>query len=272
VTLPKRDTGRGHRHTSCPSQERYCACNGFDGFLLSAPDVGARTGDYRLSEIRTKTAIGVGLAALAATTALAAAWAVHAGTLPDWAGPSGIRGADANPDEADRPYPLRLALPPSAPVAKPFAVEETLPSDAFDLADAAVEGKESEDLPEARAQGGPARTAAAKPLPARIPPGFDIRNFGTGGAAEGGELVRTTKPVILGGNALGAIELAVGQGASVSVDRRALTALLADRAPALTAALEREKSDRVTLDTLRTRDVAIRYDPLRDALVIDTRS
>lgn len=78
--------------------------------------------------------------------------------------------------------------------------------------------------------------------------------------------------MILGGNRLGTLELAVGQGASVSVDRRALASLLAARAPALTEALARKKDDRVTLNSLRTRDVAIRYDPLVDALVIEMRS
>lgn len=171
--------------------------------------------------------------------------------------------------DRDGAYPLRLALPPSTRVGEPLA--QGMPP-LVDLAETAAEAANSEVLSGDSAAGTPVATAGARPEAARIPPGFDIRNFGTGGATEGGEMVRTTKAVILGGNPLGAIELAVGQGASVSVDRKALTALLGDKAPALSAALEREKSDLVTLETLRTRDVAIRYDPIRDALVIDTRS
>ncbi|MCT2558921.1 hypothetical protein N0B51_08010 [Tsuneonella sp. YG55] len=231
------------------------------------------TGDSRLIEIKAKTATGLGIVALAAGMALAAAWAVRAGAMPDWSAPPGVRGADWKGPGAERPYPLRLALPPPVGTDAP-------PQEARNLSEAAgkPQGPQMPGQPEAVEPAravpitGTSARVASRSEPQRIPGGFDIRDFGTGGASDGSNLVMTTKPVILGGSRLGAIELAVGRGASVSLDRRALSALLADRAPELSAALDRETSDRVTLDALRTRDVAIRYDPLRDALVIETRS
>jgi hypothetical protein len=98
---------------------------------------------------------------------------------------------------------------------------------------------------------------------------FDVTKFGNTGSLDESGAIKTSKPVILGGSRLGSIDLAVGRGASVSIDRNALAALVGDKVPALTATLSRAEGDRVPLEALRSRDVAIRYDPLADALVID---
>lgn len=99
---------------------------------------------------------------------------------------------------------------------------------------------------------------------------FNVADFGTS-ALDDGDQVRTTKPVFVAGNRVGTIELAVGRGASVSLDPGALAALVGDRAPPLTAALARVDANRVTLSALRTRAVSIRYDPVADALLIETQ-
>lgn len=114
---------------------------------------------------------------------------------------------------------------------------------------------------------------AISPGPSAAPsaPGrFNVTDFGSSALDEGGQ-VRTTKPVFVAGNRVGTIELAVGRGASVSLDPRALAVLVAGRAPALTAALARTEGDRVALSALRNRAVSIRYDPVADALLIETQ-
>ncbi|MGN3975488.1 hypothetical protein [Tsuneonella sp. SYSU-LHT278] len=221
-----------------------------------------------MDESRSRRGKTARLVALAAIVTLGLAWAVHYGKIMVGTEKT---GAGSTVIGADPAYPLKIALPPSAPPARPPEMDSTFaPTPAPEASPARSE--ETGAAPQISRIREPSVSSAGQPGQARIPPGFDIRNFGSGGAAEGGIVARTTKPVFLGGRSLGAIELAVGQGASISVDRRALSALLADRAPTLSAALERETSDMVTLDALRTRDVAIRYDPLRDALLIDTRS
>lgn len=104
-------------------------------------------------------------------------------------------------------------------------------------------------------------------LPAR----FDIATFGRT-VTDADTEFRTRKSLIVGGERVGALELAMGQGSIVSVDRAELAGLLGDRAPELSATLARLGTDRVTFDTLRTREIQIRYDALTDAVVIEGRS
>lgn len=101
---------------------------------------------------------------------------------------------------------------------------------------------------------------------------FNVTDFGMAASLDEGGKIRTSKPVMLAGNRLGTIELAVGQGASVSIDRKSMANLIGDKSPALASTLTRLAGDRVTLEELRSRDVAVRYDPLADVLVIEPRS
>lgn len=101
---------------------------------------------------------------------------------------------------------------------------------------------------------------------------FSVTDFGMAASVDVSGKIRTSKPVMLAGNRLGTIELAVGQGASVSIDRQSLADLVGDRSPALASTLTRLEGDRVTLEEIRSREVAVRYDPLADALIIEPRS
>lgn len=101
---------------------------------------------------------------------------------------------------------------------------------------------------------------------------FNVTDFGMAASLDEGGKIRTSKPVMLAGNRLGTIELAVGQGASVSIDRKSMADLIGDKSPALASTLTRLAGDRVTLEELRSSDVAVRYDPLADVLVIEPRS
>lgn len=80
------------------------------------------------------------------------------------------------------------------------------------------------------------------------------------------------KSVSLGGNALGTVELALGQGSVVAVGRRDLQSLVAGKDEGLSAALDGIEGDLVSFDTLRDRGVRIRYDALADMVVIDKSS
>jgi hypothetical protein len=212
------------------------------------------------------------IAGLGATIAGVGAWAASAAPPFPW---SGLIGTDGDFFQApiQTGYPIRLELPVAIPVSP--IVSASLP----------VTGGQSPVEPTDLASPAPPETEAlassSKLETHRAPTGlrgsmvavaFNISEFGQSAALDEDGKIRTSKPVYLAGNRLGAIELAVGQGASVSVDRDDLAALVGDRAPTLTDALSRLTGERVTLDALRTRDVAIRYDPLTDALVIDTKS
>lgn len=196
------------------------------------------------------------------------AWAFKTGALPEWKAASLSAMFSEAPVSADRSYPLRLALPPAKPVggmknaqrSNSFALEPrgTTFTPGTELASPSV----SEPTP-----GQPTMRISK---PERLPEAFDIRDFGSAGVPEGKDVLLAAKPVVLRGERLGAVELAVGKGASVAIDRRALADLLGDRAPALSASLERETTDQVPLSALRSSEVAIRYDPIADAIVIET--
>ncbi|MGX7952853.1 hypothetical protein ACWPM1_09840 [Tsuneonella sp. HG249] len=97
---------------------------------------------------------------------------------------------------------------------------------------------------------------------------FDISTFGKGAGASGDRAVRVQKPLILSGSRLGSVELALGQGSIVSIDRQSLQTLVAGKDEEVTAALAGFQGERVTFDELRDRGIGIRYDPLADAVVI----
>jgi hypothetical protein len=207
--------------------------------------------------------------ALAIVLILLAAGAVHTNRAPSWADFVGRPGDVPQPNALrGSNYPLSMELPDA----------ERLASNSAGGRSPAGTSAPSEPVEETGSQltQPPAELARARgPATARqslLPVDFDVADFGDSAAVDEGGKVRTSKSVILGGSRLGTIELAVGRGASVSVDRRVLTALVGDKAPELTAALSRVAGDRVTLDSLRNREVAIRYDPVADALVIDSGS
>ncbi len=210
------------------------------------------------------------VAAIAGIAAIVAVWGVYEGGLAGWSeSGSGVHRISMQ-SPTEHPYPLRNALPPAMPVESTEDAEPTQPPSALQREGpappepaVAAATRASEVAPEQPAQ------ATILPAETKRPEVFDIRQFGSGGTLDAKDVILATKPVILGRDRLGSVELAVGKGASVSIDRRELARLLGDRAPSLSASLERETGARVPLSALRTREVAIRYDPIADAVVIE---
>lgn len=199
---------------------------------------------------------------------LLAAWVVSGNPTTSWA-EFARAPSDRRPSEMPRSgYPVSMELP------KPVRAERApFNGSSPDRQSSLTERGETSDA----RLGQPAAEAPRTQAPAAggrllVPVDFNVADFGTSAALEESGRVRTTKPVVIAGNRIGVIELMVGRGASVSVDRRALAALVGDKAPELTAALSRTEGELVTLDALRNRQVAIRYDPLTDTLVIESRS
>ena len=175
---------------------------------------------------------------------------------------------------ANAGYPIRFALP----AARPLKINREMPivlaaamEDEVKVAELAEElGIDPASLP----------TAQKSPIPAEtrnglVPLAFDLARYGAQAEAAspgtaGG--LRDNKQLVVGGTKVGSIALVVGEGATVSVDRQALLSLVGDRDPALAASLARVPGDQVTFEALRSRDVAIRYDPLADTVVIESKS
>ncbi|MGX7926336.1 hypothetical protein ACWPMX_07160 [Tsuneonella sp. HG094] len=177
-------------------------------------------------------------------------------------------------------YPVRIELPTSrnaeiSPGALGHPVRSGLEST---ILEPIRETVASWAFGEPRLAQAPQRVDPVKVAPASVTPRngllpakFDIATFGRTVTDADTEL-RARKPLIVGGERVGALELAMGQGSIVSVDRAELAGLLGDRVPDLSAALARLGTERVTFDTLRTREIRIRYDALSDAVVIEDRT
>lgn len=204
--------------------------------------------------------------ALAIAASLVAGWAAFSDPVSRWAGFTDMPAGQGPSSPLRAAYPVAMELPDlafagDAQVGKSPSAQEAQRGDTPELA-----AKHPEAPVQTMPRAIPPGPASAPLLPAR----FNVADFGTSALDDGGQ-IRTTKPVFVAGNRVGTIELAVGRGASVSLDPGALAALVADRAPPLTAALARTDGNRVTLSALRTRAVSIRYDPVADALLIETQ-
>lgn len=205
-------------------------------------------------------AAGLGVAGAAGAWALSTA-VPRAAELLSSAGWDGEGGA------SPPAYQIRLELPqtrrPEADGTE-FSADGGLP-DRPDLA------LESAPLAvEAGTQPPPARAAAAQsPRSGLLDMDFDIATFGKEAPAIGSRTIRTSKPLNHGGNRVGSVDLALGQGSVVSVDRHALQTLVAGKDDKIAAALAAMEGEMVSFDALRDRGIRIRYDPLADAVVID---
>ena len=206
------------------------------------------------------------IALLLAGAAAAAAWA--SGAVP--AVNSLFASHERSSTSIAGTYPIRLVLPESRPFENPAAV-------AAALAKVAVDAK-TEDFAErmgidpdfaVTAKSPTTRTTAS---PGLVSIDFDLGQYGRSAVPDPGKGLHDSKPVIVGGQRVGNIALVIGDGATVSVDRSSLLALVGTRDPALADSLGRVSGDLVTFESLRSRDVAIRYDPLADAVVIESKS
>ena len=216
--------------------------------------------------------LSIGAACL--TACLAAIWSIEALPTESWMQQfsrdrDGELGGFGVPN-----YPIRMELPPLQAAVDAAASPSAQPGLTATLPSAAAERVEDWIMGEPRLAAKPIAApfqAPAEDKPALIPTRFDIATFGHT-ATEADTEFRARKPLIVSGERVGAVELAMGQGSIVSVDRAELAGLLGDRAPELSAALARLGTERVTFDTLRTREIRIRYDALSDAVVIESRS
>ena len=177
-------------------------------------------------------------------------------------------------------YPVRIELPVSTAAADaargPASIADPSVVDTLPEIESAIERVDQWTMDEPKlAALSPPRSDVSAPVrsarPGVVSARFEIATFGRVATASDNE-VRARKPLVVSGEKIGAIELAMGQGSIVSVDRQELSDLVGNRAPALSAALARLEGDRVTFDTVRTREIRIRYDALSDTVVIETRS
>ena len=107
------------------------------------------------------------------------------------------------------------------------------------------------------------RVAAARRVAGVIP-----LNYSLAGGASAGDAIEVEKPVTIGGEAAGRIALRIDGNAKVFVAGRGLSALLAAKAGA--AAVPKGLGDDfVSLENLRAMGIGVRYDAIRDRLVLD---
>lgn len=220
------------------------------------------------------------LAAAGVCGIIATAWVFLEPATRSWSGQASMDHSASEPLMAVANYPVRIELPPSrnaeiSPGALGHPVRSGLEST---ILEPIRETVASWAFGEPRLAQAPQRVDPVKVAPASVTPRngllpakFDIATFGRT-VTDADTEFRARKPLIVGGERIGALELAMGQGSIVSVDRAELAGLLGDRAPDLSAALARLGTERVTFDTLRTREIRIRYDALSDAVVIEDRT
>ncbi len=197
---------------------------------------------------------------LVAVGSAAAAWLLPPGSF-DTGGRSSRPAASR--DGSVPAYPVRVALPaPHIVTSGEAAIAPGAPP--RDLAT----GLAVREADKIEPPGAPPPPSASPSRAGLLESDFSIAGFARGGSApEGG--VRASKTVRLGPVVLGSVELALGHGSVVMVERGGLQALLASKDARLAAALADLDGEMVPFDALRDRGVSIRYDPLADAVVID---
>lgn len=207
--------------------------------------------------------IWIGTGVLAGATAVAA-WSLGAMDYPLEVSRYTINLTET-PESRPR-YPVRVELPQTIPVTNASAAaERDMPEPKALAGDAGLQPPVAIAL---TGKGGAQTSADGSSL---LKVDFDIATYGR--VAPSGETgLRDSKAVILDGARLGQVDLSLGQGSVVSVDRRGLAELVRKRDPQLSAALEEIAGERITLDALRDRRVRVRYDPISDALLIETAS
>ena len=180
--------------------------------------------------------------------------------------------------QADEDYAVRIVLPRSRP--EPLAQTpsaRSAPTEAIAQDTDALTETESPtalfaETAAATPPLGEKSAAGSQPTPrvvaARRVAGVIPLNYSLAGGAAAGDAIEVEKPVTIGGEAAGRIALRIDGNAKVFVAGRELSALIAANAGA--AAVPKALGDDfVSLESLRAMGIGVRYDAIRDRLVLD---
>lgn len=204
-----------------------------------------------------------------------APWAVAAGSAVLVAGSvmaaPGL-GLSGLPGIARDSYAVRFVLPRSHPPSPPAAIPTAREAPLAEIA--APAANEEEDAPKVEAS--PVAIAAVTSLPvptvARTPrskvPGVIALNYSLAGGATASDSIEVEKSVTFRGADAGRIPLRIDGNAKVFALRSRLAAIIAAQSgdAAVPEGLEK---DFVSLEALRALGIGVRYDAIRDRLVLD---
>lgn len=209
-------------------------------------------------------ALLVSLGVILAGAAGAGAWTLSAAPSPTLASLLSFAGWVQAPGARSPDYQIRLELPQTHRLAARGKLPAQ-PAQSSAPANSAQEaGIVAPNERERPAPAGETRASRSGLLDMK----FDIATFGKLVSASDGTL-RTSKPLSHGGKRVGSIDLALGHGSTVAVDRRALETLVGAEDAKVAAALAGMDGEMVSFDALRDRGIRIRYDALADAVVIE---
>ena len=107
-----------------------------------------------------------------------------------------------------------------------------------------------------------------KPVPRGKVPGVMALNYSLAGGPRAGDAIELDKPVSIGGTDAGRIPLRIDGNAKVYALGSRLAAIIAEQSGAA-AVPDGLDQDYVSLERLRALGIAVRYDAIRDRLVID---
>ena len=232
------------------------------------------SGGERVVQWRIERERGRRLGAPAAALVLALVAGAALSAAPGLA--VGLRFPDLVP--TGKAYAVRIVLPRSRPESAAQAPSarrapvEVIAQDAREPA--AAESPSALPADTAAATPRLAEKAAAGSSPAkrvaaaRRVTGVMPLNYSLAGGAAAGDAIEVEKPVTIGGEVAGRIALRIDGNAKVFVAGRGISALLAAKAGA--AAVPKALGDEfVSLENLRAMGIGVRYDAIRDRLVLD---
>ena len=161
---------------------------------------------------------------------------------------------------AARDYAVRIVLPASQRQA-PLRAEPGVRAEPAELSAPEV-------APTAAAETELAATATSPNGSRQRIPGVIALKYNLAGGAEASDAIELDKPVVVGGAEAGRIALRIDGNARVFVAGRRVAALLADKAGE--SAVPKGLGDEfVSLEALRAMGVEVRYDAVRDRLILD---
>ena len=175
----------------------------------------------------------------------------------------------ALPEIARDSYAVRIVLPPvqrsTLLAASPAAREAPLAEIAE--APAPIPSTAAEPVELAAASSLPVPTTARTAPRAKVP-GVIALNYSLAGGANAGDAIELDKPVSIAGTDAGRIPIRIDGNAKVYAQGKRLAALIAAKAgeQAVPAGLG---EDFVSLEALRALGIGVKYDAIRDRLVLD---
>lgn len=208
---------------------------------------------------RAPLALAVGVAVIAAGSVITAPWL----------------GLGAMPRVSHDNYAVRIVLPPvdraiamsASPAVTPAAREASLAEIAEVPAKAAEPAVEAAPLALAAASSLPVPTATRSAPRAKVP-GVIALNYSLAGGANAGDAIEVEKPVTFRGADAGRIPLRIDGNAKVFALGSRLAAIIAAQS-GQAAVPEGLEKDFVSLEALRALGIAVKYDAIRDRLVLD---